>query len=111
MGSATLSRLMIRSACAVVAWVCAGAVLAAPLPTDKLKPFLRKYCVECHDETSRRSGLDLEALSRSDVNDAETLRLWVRVFDRVEAGEMPPRKQARPEAAALKAFLADLGEP
>lgn len=52
----------------------------------------------------------MESLSQ-DVKDTDTLQRWVRVFDRVNSGEMPPKKKSRPEAAALKAFLQDLDEP
>ena len=80
----------IRTICVVTAVVCVGEAIAAPLPVQKLNPFFESHCVECHDETTKKGGLDLGSLSR-DPTDAESLRRWVRVFDRVQSGEMPPK--------------------
>ena len=66
-----------------------------------VQPFLEAHCTACHDDETNKGGLDLVAMSR-DLDDAEMLRRWVRVFDRVEAGEMPPKKRARPEPEALR---------
>ncbi len=99
-----------RKICVFTALACAGEAFAATLPTEKLNPFFENHCIECHDETTKKGGLDLDALSRNPA-DAETLRRWVRVFDRVESGEMPPKKKERPEAKALTAFLAALEGP
>lgn len=108
--SASFEKSMPRTVCAVAVVVCAGQAFAAPLPAAKLNPFFENHCVECHDGTTKKGGLDLESLSR-DPADAETLRRWVRVFDRVESGEMPPKKKARPETEALTAFLTTLKGP
>src|ERR1041384_2631084 len=104
-----LHNLLAQTVCTVAALAGADA-FAAPLPAAKLNPFFEQHCVECHDGTVKKGGLDLESLSREPA-DAETLRRWVRAFDRVEAGEMPPKKKARPEAEALSAFLTELQAP
>lgn len=100
----------VRKACALASVVWVGEAFAAPLPVQKLNPFFENHCVECHDETAKKGGLDLESLSR-DPTDAESLRRWVRVFDRVQSGEMPPKKKPRPDVAALSAFLTALEGP
>src|SRR5216110_1850031 len=105
-----LHDLLAQTVCTIAALAGAGAAFATPLPAAKLNPFFEQHCVECHDGTVKKGGLDLESLSREPA-DAETLRRWVRVFDRVETGEMPPKKKARPEAAALTAFLKALEGP
>jgi hypothetical protein len=79
----------------------------AALP--KVQPFLDQHCTECHDSDVKKGGLDLAALS-TDAADAAAHKKWVRVWDRVAAGEMPPSKKERPEAVALKQFLSDLGD-
>ncbi len=85
-----------------------GAACLAAEWTAPQRAFLGNYCLECHDAETKKGGLDLGSLG-GDLSDAEALRRWVRVFDRVEAAEMPPRKKARPEADAMKAFLSSLG--
>lgn len=73
-----------------------------------LQPFLRKYCADCHLEGASKGGLDLAALP-ADLKDAETLRRWVRLYDRIRSGEMPPPKKERAGVDETHAFLTTLG--
>lgn len=90
-----------------------GAMLAAILLQDfdprPLQPFLRKHCADCHLDGSAKGGLDLDK-APADLKDAETLRRWVRLFDRVRDGEMPPPKKGSAAPAERDAFLKTLGD-
>ena len=63
--------------------------------------FLRDHCTVCHNETDKRGRLDLTRLA-FDPKTPPTWPLWVKVHDRVTAGEMPPKTRARPVAASAK---------
>ncbi len=78
----------------------------AALPA--IQPFLDQNCMDCHDAEMKKGGLDLSALS-TDGADAAALKKWVRVFDRVAAGEMPPPKKKQPPQDAVQDFMAALG--
>ncbi|MEN9815899.1 MAG: hypothetical protein RLZZ412_1881, partial [Verrucomicrobiota bacterium] len=82
--------------------------LALALPAKELAPFLDKHCLECHDSQTRKGDFDLEALKFAPT-DPRNLAAWVKVHDQIATVEMPPRKKARPDAAAQSAYLADLG--
>ena len=69
--------------------------------------FINNYCADCHDDPSAKSGLDLVHQS-SDLANPSVFETWVKVHDKLDAGEMPPKKKARPAAADLHAFLAGL---
>ena len=71
--------------------------------------FVDKHCVECHDHGTRKGGLDLERLSEA-TWDTDTVAMWIKVFDRVERGEMPPKKKGRVDEAEKAAYLGGLGE-
>jgi hypothetical protein len=96
-------------------WLIAAAILrlalpftgrADPLPPD-LRTFLQEHCADCHDDASRKAGLNLLGLDY--LPGAETnFALWVRVHDRVEAGEMPPKNKPRPDSEGLASFLGNL---
>ena len=73
------------------------------------KPFLQNHCVECHDAETQKGGLDLTAL-KFDLANPTNFTKWVLVHDRVNSGEMPPKKKARPEAAELTAFTQSLSK-
>jgi len=84
---------------------CASAASAA-LPA--VQPFLDQHCMDCHDGEMKKGGLDLSALS-TDGADAAAMKKWVRVFDRVAAGEMPPAKKEQPKAEDTRSFMTALG--
>ncbi len=81
------------------------AVFAAP---SAIQPFLDQHCMDCHDGDVKKGDLDLSALS-TDGADAAALKKWVRIFDRVEAGEMPPPKKKQPAVNEVQDFMAALG--
>lgn len=65
--------------------------------------------MDCHDADVKKGGLDLTTLS-TDGADAAAHKKWVRVYDRVVTGEMPPEKRERPAEQELKSFMAVLGK-
>jgi hypothetical protein len=83
--------------------------LASPAATaDGPDPaFVERHCAGCHDADSRKGNLDLAALKFAPA-DPDNLRRWVKVYDRVRAGEMPPKGRRPPEAADRNAFLTGL---
>ncbi|NBV21975.1 MAG: DUF1587 domain-containing protein, partial [Proteobacteria bacterium] len=72
-------------------------------------PFFSAHCTECHDKDVRKGNLDLTAL-KPDFTDAENFTRWVKVHDRIAAGEMPPKKSARPPAQETAAVVKSLRE-
>ena len=82
-----------------------GMVTAAGLAIDDLiGRYIENHCVDCHDSTEKKGGLDLTALERNFTN-AEGFALWVKVHDKIDAGEMPPKKKKRPPAKESAALL------
>jgi len=75
--------------------------------SDKLTPFFNKHCYECHDESSGEGGLNLDALSR-DLGDEAVMEKWVRLYDRVADGEMPPKENEAPSTGERRLFREDL---
>ena len=91
---------------ALVAFLCLAAftAFAAEVPT---KAFFAKHCTECHDKDTKKGNLDLTSLPPADSG-AEAFARWVKVHDRIESGEMPPKKKARPAPAELQAVTKSL---
>ncbi len=59
------------------------------------EPFFKAHCLECHDKASHEGGLDLSSLKFEPTN-AENFAKWVKIHDRIESGEMPPKQSKRP---------------
>jgi hypothetical protein len=69
-----------------------------------VKPLLEAHCVECHGPDLVKAELRLDQL-KLDLQDPPTQSAWVKVHDKLVAGEMPPRDSARPPQAMLTAAI------
>ena len=79
-------------------------------PPEPAFPFTAKYCVGCHNSAAKTAGLDLSTFAFTPAEPANFAE-WVRIHDRVEAGEMPPKAiKQRPDAAEQQAFLQNLAQ-
>jgi hypothetical protein len=90
------------------ALVCVFVVLAPPASgedaasfQDTVQPLVEAYCLDCHGPGTQKAGLRLDTLA-ADVANEKVLATWIRVHDKLAAGEMPPPNQPRPEPAELK---------
>lgn len=82
---------------------------ASSLEAPASDTFLQQRCYDCHSGETTEGGLDLARLSR-DLSDPAAERKWVRVFDRVHDGEMPPTDSDKLPAAEKTAFLDSTGQ-
>ena len=57
---------------------------------EQLGALVEKACVECHDKETTKGGLDLTTQS-FDLGDRSIRERWVRIHDRIDKGEMPPK--------------------
>lgn len=88
-------------------------LLAAPTNEDlirKMDGFLSQHCYECHDDLTAEADLDLTSLD-FDPASPSSLSQWELIFQRVEDGEMPPKKKKAPGPGELKSFLKTLESP
>ena len=69
-------------------------VLWSASPQAALRGFFDQHCLECHDSQVKKGGLDLSELNWTPES-RENFDLWVKVHDRVQKGEMPPKKKAK----------------
>ncbi len=86
-----------------------GALCAQTFAQDK-SFFTAASCVDCHDEDTKKGGLDLANLTWNPAEQGNAAR-WEKIHDRVERGEMPPPHKERPEAALQAAFLTSVANP
>ena len=66
-------------------------LLAGELP-PAVRDLVQNRCIDCHDAVTKKGDLDLDGL-RFDPANPENFARWVKIYDRVESGEMPPKKR------------------
>ena len=74
---------------------------------EKLAPLMKQTCFHCHDKETAEGGLDLTSLS-FDPSDRSLRDRWIRIHDRIEKGEMPPKADdlPPPDRAGMVKLLA-----
>jgi mono/diheme cytochrome c family protein len=73
----------------------------------RLRPFFEERCLGCHGPELQKARLRLDTLAPASAGGTAE-RLWVRVFDRLSRGEMPPPSQPRPPETETRAVLTAL---
>lgn len=93
---------LFRSLMVTMIWLSTIIVAsAADVPTE----FFQTHCYECHDSQSKQGDLDLSTF-KFDGSTRENLDRWIKIHDRIESGEMPPRQKTRPAPAEKSAAIA-----
>ena len=91
-----------------IGWLMASLALMssnrATADGDVPQVFFETHCFECHDEDTHKGDLDLTAL-KPEFSNAETFVGWLKVYDRIDSGEMPPKKKSRPPAAETGSMM------
>ena len=89
--------------------IVSGAETGSPAVLDqafggRVRPLLKKYCLECHGPQPVKNELDLSRFTRADQLRQEP-RLVQDLVERVGQSEMPPKKAAQPAAEERKALV------
>jgi hypothetical protein len=97
----------------LAALLCCSGVFPTPagaeVPGD-VAALVKKHCADCHSGENPEAGLDLARLE-FDLSDPRAFSMWVRVHDRLEAGEMPPEDAEQPSAEERRAAVGALHNP
>jgi mono/diheme cytochrome c family protein len=80
-----------------------GAVRAA----EPFEAFLDKHCLRCHGPEKQKGELRLDQLSRDFKLGTDSHR-WAEAMEKVNSGEMPPKKEKKPTQAEIAAFVTTL---
>jgi len=98
----------------VVAWLLALAICqvsAAAEPAsfealdkeyvDATRPLMARFCLDCHATADPQGELDLERFAKVDQVRTDT-KVWLKVAEMLDNGEMPPKDADQPTAAERK---------
>ena len=77
--------------------------------TRQLKPFMEKYCFECHNEKKQKGEIQLDNINYS-FSDSASVHMWQDVLDVLNVGEMPPEDEKQPSANELTDFIGDIAQ-
>jgi mono/diheme cytochrome c family protein len=84
---------------ALLGFGVAGA-MAAPAAGDfdhAIGPFLNQHCIRCHGPEKQKGEFRVDTLSR-DFIVGSSVNQWAEVMGKISSGEMPPKKEPKPDA-------------
>jgi hypothetical protein len=101
-----MTRLRCRFLCFAALALCVFAMrsLCAEEVPGEIQLFFETHCLECHDQQSKKGGLDL-TLRNMDLAEPSTFLRSVRLHDRIQSGEMPPKGAQPPKPEEIKPVL------
>ena len=101
---------MIRIALSLCLTTCLAPQLIAAEPTgpdktfaETVAPFLKKHCVQCHDEKKHSGDVRLDDLA---ADPGPGGARWQAIAAQIRDGLMPPPKEARPDTAEARRVVA-----
>ena len=74
----------------------------------KIQPLLARYCIECHRGGKPKGDLALDVYPQRVP--LEGPEVWQKVFDKLNAGEMPPEDRPQPTPAERSLLTGWIGE-
>lgn len=81
---------------------------AVPDFEREVRPFLKQHCYSCHDAKKAKAGFRIDELG-TDFLSGKTADAWHEVINQINSGEMPPKKEPRPDAKAAFAVVEWVG--
>ena len=90
-----------------ILFICIPFAILAKDPS--FEKFLSTHCVSCHGPKKEKGDLRIDTLSR-DFKAGMDSHLWAEVNERINAGEMPPEEQPRPNEQEISEFIAQLDQ-
>ena len=83
-----------------ITWLSA-VVLGQAVTEPVVVSFLGEHCLECHDAETAKADFTLEPL-HFDFKKPSAVDVWQKVLEKLETGEMPPKKKPRPQSKAKR---------
>ena len=74
---------------------------------EPFESFLEKHCIRCHGPQKEEGDIRIDRLSR-DFKVGLDAHHWAEALDKVNSGEMPPKKERQPTQAEISAFVSNL---
>ncbi|MBI1367633.1 MAG: DUF1592 domain-containing protein [Planctomycetes bacterium] len=86
---------------------CASVARAAV--DASIAKFFDDHCVKCHGPDKQKGDVRLDTLS-DNFADPELRETWTKIAQMIDHGDMPPKKEARPDAAAIDTVVCWIGK-
>jgi hypothetical protein len=96
--------MFVRTLMIIAACLGVGSAVQAAEPFEA---FLEKHCIRCHGPQKEAGDIRIDRLSR-DFKAGRDSHHWAEALDKVNSGEMPPKKEPQPAQKEISEFVTSL---
>ncbi len=96
--------MLVRTLMIFAACLGFGSAVSAAEPFEA---FLEKHCIRCHGPQKEEGDIRIDKLSR-DFKAGRDSHHWAEALDKVNSGEMPPKKEPQPTQKEISDFVTSL---
>src|SRR5262249_59861460 len=77
--------------------------IAAQQPVSQQQALINQYCVTCHNQRAKTSGLMFDTMNLSDVS--KSADTWEKAVRKLRGGMMPPPGARQPDRGVVDSFV------
>ena len=95
---------LVRHSSCLIAFSALGMAAFGDEFKERIKPFLKTYCVACHGPEKQKGKIRVDHLTAS-MSDRKEAEIWARALEAIEFGEMPSDKAEKFPTKAEARFV------
>jgi len=95
---------LVRHSSFLIAFSALGMAAFGDEFKERIKPFLKTYCVACHGPEKQKGKIRVDHLTAS-MSDRKEAEIWARALEAIEFGEMPSDKAEKFPTKAEARFV------
>ncbi|MFO1044188.1 MAG: DUF1592 domain-containing protein [Planctomycetaceae bacterium] len=99
--------MFLRRALSVLSVALVAGLTCEVRGAEPFEAFLEKHCIRCHGPMKEEGDIRIDRLSR-DFKMGRDSHHWAEALDKVNSGEMPPKKEPQPTQKEISEFVTSL---
>ena len=99
--------MFLRRALSVLSVALVAGLTCEVQGAEPFEAFLEKHCIRCHGPMKEEGDIRIDRLSR-DFKMGRDSHHWAEALDKVNSGEMPPKKEPQPTQKEISEFVTSL---
>ena len=99
--------MFLRRALSVLSVALVAGLTCEVRGAEPFEAFLAKHCIRCHGPMKEEGDIRIDRLSR-DFKAGRDSHHWAEALDKVNSGEMPPKKEPQPTQKEISEFVTSL---
>ena len=99
--------MFLRRALSVLSVALVAGLTCEVQGAEPFEAFLEKHCIRCHGPMKEEGDIRIDRLSR-DFKAGRDSHHWAEALDKVNSGEMPPKKEPQPTQKEISEFVTSL---